>query len=99
MNLIKELTIAISVLYNAKRLFIIHFMFLNLLNFVLFILVKNVPFELQFVLHYSINVVHPIMKKRRNEFLKVSDMHKVRIDTFQHLLVKIKLKCVFILLS
>lgn len=71
LDLIEELAVAIGVLHNAERLFMIHLMLFDLLNLVLFIFVQNVPTELLLVLLQHFDVVHPVVEVRRHEFVEV----------------------------
>lgn len=89
LHLIEELAVAISVLYNYERLLIVHFVFLDLLNLVLFVFVQDVPAKLVFILLQNLNVSHPVVERGGHELLEIGKMNEFRVDRLQHFFIEV----------
>ena len=99
LDLVKELTVTIIVLYNAKGLFIIHLVLLNLLNFIFFILMQDIFFKTRPIFLKYLDVFHSIMEKGGYKLVKIGKMHTLRVHMFDHLFIEVHFKHGLILLS
>jgi hypothetical protein len=91
------LTVSIIVTDQAERLFLVHFVLLNLLDLIFLFAMQDVPPELPLVALENEAVVAR-MEVGGDEPLEVLQMHELRVDFIQHLLVIVLLKEVLVLL-
>ena len=88
-DLVEKLAISIGILNNAKRLGVVHFVFLDLLDLEFFIFMQNKFFKLRYIVLQNFHVPHSFVEMRGDKFLEVVKVHEIWVDAFQHFLVEV----------
>lgn len=88
-DLVEKLAISIGVLNNAKRLGVVHFVFLDLLDLEFLIFMQNKFFKLRYIVLQNLHVPHSFVEMRGDKFLEVVEVHEIWVDAFQHFLVEV----------
>jgi len=85
--LIEELTVPIFVFDDAERLFVVHFMLLDLLYLEFFVFMEDVSFEVGFVFLKILGRCS-IMKVGWDKLIEVFYMHKLWVYLFKHAFIE-----------
>lgn len=99
LQLVEKLAVSIIVLHNAKRLLFVHFVFLNLLDFIFLIFVQDVPLKLKLIFLHFLDVAHAVVEVGWHEPLEVRHVHELRLDCFNHLFIEIEFKHILVLFA
>jgi hypothetical protein len=80
------LAVAVIILDDAKGLFLVHLVLLDLLDLVLPIAVEHIAAEVVLVIFESAAIVTGV-EVRGHQLLEVLEVHELRVDLVQHLLI------------